>query len=656
MVNTTFHVAVGFSCLARLTSRQGKNPQRLLWSGYLVILWIRSLGAMTLQVTSSPPTPQPVGTPITWTATVNATESGTLDYQFSGKTGTYEFRVLQDFQTSNQLVWAVTETEGTYTLRVIARNRNSGTTATTWTKFTVTSLLTTGDPVITATANPLVAIYSAPGCAAGDSMYIRFDHGGKSSTTNLAPCTPGSSRNFYMGGMLPGTTYYMKYAVVTEPNKSIVTSSSKLPFTTGQIDPSQAFPMVTVLHPPDSQTCAGQETLLLDYLSPPGGPYYCPTAVDLQGRTIWYYPALALPAQTTTYFIRPVPNSQGHMLLIANDPDSIPDKGQFLREIDLAGNTVAQTNARRISEQLIARGELGITGFDHDAIRLPNGHTLVICSQERIFAEGTQGASGPVNILGNAIVDLDKNWQVTWSWSAYDHLDINRVAVLGEICSDMPGCPPFTLSPNANDWLHGNSLGYIPESGNILFSIRNQDWVIKIDYAQGRGSGSVLWKLGLDGDFTMNSADPYPWFSHQHDAHFELGRTILTLFDNGNTRATRNPNMLENSRGYVLQVDEANHTATPLLLADLGVYSQAVGTAQKLENGNYHFEAGYVKTPSNQAFAIEVLPDGGRNFECQDATQTYRAYRMQSLYAVGSDRVVRPAAAPGEGQLGLDDR
>lgn len=597
---------------------------------------------MTVQLTSSPASAQPVGTPITWAAAAAEAESGPIVYQFSGRRGAAKFRVLQDFQTANQMVWAITGSEGAYTLRVIATNTETGQSATKQVNFAVTSRLTGGEPVINVTAHPLVALYTAPGCAAGNSMYVHFEKEGKSSTTGLSPCTPGLSMNFYIGGMLPETTYSMNYVEVTGPNNSIATSSAKLLFTTGRTDPGLTFPTVTVLHPPDSQTCPAQKILLLDFLSVPGGPYYCPTAVNLQGRPIWYYAALATPTQTTTYFIRPVANSQGHMLVIANDPASVPDKGQILREIDLAGNTVGQTNAARVTAQLKASGKLGITGFDHDAVRLPNGHTLVICSQERIFSAGIQASPVDVNILGNAIVDLDENWQLTWSWSGYDYLDINRAAVLGEVCSGQAGCPPFILSTVANDWLHGNSLSYIPETGDLLFSIRNQDWVIKIDYAHGRGTGSILWKLGLDGDFTINSTDPYAWFSHQHDAHFEAGSTILALFDNGNTRAKQNPDMVENSRGYILEIDEPNRTATPLLLADLGVYSPAVGTAQKLTNGNYHFEAGFVRTPSNQAFAIEILPDGRHDFECRYPTQTYRGYRMESLYNVGSDRVVRP--------------
>ena len=51
----------------------------------------------------------------------------------------------------------------------------------------------------------------------------------------------------------------------------------------------------------------------------------------------------------------------------------------------------------------------------------------------------------------------------------------------------------------------------------------------------------MLWRLGLDGDFTISPpispTNPYPWFSHQHDANYLDGST-LAVFDNGNTRCT----------------------------------------------------------------------------------------------------------------------
>jgi hypothetical protein len=596
------------------------------------VLCVHSLGAITLQLTPSPAPPQAVGTPITWTAVATGTSQGQIEYQFSGGPAAGSLQMLQDFSLNNQFAWAVTGTEGSYTLHVAARNRQTGETAVSQSTFTIASRLTGNNPVISPTSNPLVALYSAPGCPIGSAAFVRFSWQGQSSATNAAPCTPETSMNFYIGGMLPETTYTMSYVVVTG---GLEYAGAAQEFTSGSIDPALAFPPVTIVQPAGADTAIAQPVLLLDYLSPPGGPYYFPTAVDLQGRTIWYYPALGVPAQNTTYFLRPVPNSQGHMLVILNDPNYTPNQGQILREIDLAGNTVAQTNATTVNDRLLALGYSGITSFNHDAIRLPNGHTLVISAQERIYPAGTQGAAGPVDIIGDAIVDLDQNWQVAWSWSAYDHLDIDRAAILGETCTAaQPGCPPLTLALTANDWLHGNSLYYIPDTGDILFSIRHQDWIVRIDYLDGNGTGNILWRMGADGDFSIASTDPYPWFSHQHDVEFVGGTNELTLFDNGNTRVALNPHTVENSRGYVLDVDEANLSVTPILLTDLGVYSPAVGTAQKLSNGDYHFHAGFVNPAAPHSNSFEVTPAGRQNYLFEDFTQTYRAYRMQSLYSV----------------------
>jgi hypothetical protein len=443
--------------------------------------------------------------------------------------------------------------------------------------------------------------------------------------------------------MLPKTTYSLTYFIV---GGSGPRAGPTLQFTTGSIDPSLAFPAQSTLIADNSQTGLSQGVVLLDYLSPGYKPvYYMPTALDLQGRVIWYYAALAVPTQVGSYFIRPIAGSGGHILLISNDPGTLV-RDQILQEIDLAGNVIQQTSASRVNEQLLAQGKRGILDFDHDAVRLPNGHTLVIASQEEIFTQGVQDSTGQVDILGDAVVDLDENMQVAWSWSGYDHLDLGRAAILGEICTNEPGCPPFILASVANDWMHANSLNYIPSSGDLLLSVRDQDWVIKIDYANGAGSGNIIWKLGNGGNFTIESADPFPWFSHQHDVEYELDQTtLLTMFDNGNTREVTNANTVQNSRGYVLSIDESAFTVTPLLLADLGVYSPAVGSAQRLDNGNYFFEAGYLGyPPDNASMWFEYLPDGTRNFVQQAAgTFTYRGYRMTSLYNIDKFGFTPPA-------------
>src|SRR5207244_859980 len=150
------------------------------------------------------------------------------------------------------------------------------------------------------------------------------------------------------------------------------------------------------------------------------------------------------------------------------------------------------------------------------------------------------------------------------------------------------------------------------------------------DYNNGNGTGDVLWRLGKDGDFTFNSADPYPWFSHQHDPEFDFGNnTTLTVYDNGNTRHETDPTA--NSRGQVIQLDENSRTATVLLNVDLGTYSFALGSAQRLPNGNFHFDNGFLTDASS--IATEVDSSGKIVYQLKSAAPAYRSFRMRDLYS-----------------------
>jgi hypothetical protein len=229
------------------------------------------------------------------------------------------------------------------------------------------------------------------------------------------------------------------------------------------------------------------------------------------------------------------------------------------------------------------------------------------------------------------ILVFDSQLNVVWTWDAFDHLDVTRKAVLGETCVASAACAPYHLAADANDWTHGNCVSQTPD-GNLLYSTRHQDWLIKIAYGQGGGDGHVIWRLGKDGDFSIGSTDSYPWFSHQHDANFEVGNpSELMLFDNGNTRVFALGS--GNSRGQVLRLDEQNRVASVILNADLGVYSLALGAAQKLANGDYTFDAGFVLGPTGgTAFSIEVNASGKIVSEIEANTLVYRFFRMTDLY------------------------
>jgi len=296
-----------------------------------------------------------------------------------------------------------------------------------------------------------------------------------------------------------------------------------------------------------------------------------------------------------------------------------------LREFDLTGMTVRETNAGRVNEQLAALGRRPISSFHHEARRLPDGKVLVLAGVEQIVTD-LQGP-GPVDVVGDMIVVMDEDLQVVWAWDSFDHLDVSRKGTLDDICA--PGvCPPLRLARTANDWIHGNSVAQTPD-GHLLLSSRSQDWVIKIDYSNGEGGGDIIWRLGKDGDFRIDSTDNSPWFSHQHDPEFDMGdNTTLTLLDNGNTRRDRDPSA--RTRGQVIRLDERNRVATLVVNADLGQYSFALGSAQTLPNGNYHFNSGY--QPDTSSLAVEVDRSGKRVFALQTRGPTYRSFRMRDLY------------------------
>jgi arylsulfate sulfotransferase len=599
----------------------------------LLVAAIPTFASMTVSVAATGKTPLMVGDEVAIAATVAGQDPGNIVYRLSVARGSSPYQVVIDYNHYSSFEWAPSATEGMYSFQVSALNLSTHELATGTAQVNVLSRIVGNQPVITPTGQPLVALYSAPPCPVGSSMYVRFGVGGIVNGTNARPCLANTSMNFYIAGMQASTTYNMRCFVVTGTKQ---TPGPSLQFTTGVIPASLRFPQWSIPVPPIAQADSDQNVLLMDQISIDSshfGLYYFPTATDLQGHVIWYYNALANIQQRASYSLRPV--AGGTIMLNAADPRSILVRGQIWREIDLAGNTIRETNTTRVSSQLSAKGLYGIIDFDHDSIRLPNGHTLILCTQEKIFPAGTQGYQAPVDILGDAIVDLDQNLQVDWSWSAYDHLNINRGPTLGELCApNTDGCPPMTLAPLGVDWLHGNSLNYIPASGDLLISLRNQDWIAKLDYKNGTGTGNVLWEMGIGGDFAMNGTGPFPWFSHQHDVEYELnGTTVLSLYDNGDTRVAENPGVLENSRGMVLNVDETNRIVTPMLSQDLGVYCGGVGSAQRLDNGNYHFTSGFINPGEYEsALHSEYTIGGVEAYSLLEDVLTYRGYRMTSLY------------------------
>jgi arylsulfate sulfotransferase len=322
---------------------------------------------------------------------------------------------------------------------------------------------------------------------------------------------------------------------------------------------------------------------------------------------VWYYDpvANAFPSYAPSL----VPG--GTVLLLGGHPQSAQGGEDTLREIDLAGDTLRETNINAVNAELAALGQHSITDFNHDAQRLPNGDTAVLATTPRTI--DVRGK--PVLYKGDMVVVLDQNFQVAWVWDPFNWLNVRRLPVLGE----SPG-----------DWTHANSIAWSPADGNLIVSLRSQDWVIKINYANGTGDGHVVWRLGQGGDFRINSTARSPWFSHQHDVRY-INNTTLVLFDNGNTRHRRNPRA--NSRGQELVLDETTVVATLVVNADLGKYAPYTGSAQMLPNGTLNFDSPLAEQ------TIELLPDGRKTYVLKMNLPglQYRSYIYATLYGNPAD-------------------
>ena len=480
---------------------------------------------------------------------------------------------------------------------------------------------------VSATANALVAQYTLAATSSGQVM-VEFgtdtNYGRQTASYPLTVGGPinGAAVNVLVAGMKPNTTYHMR-AHFTANGRSWTDQDHT--FTTGPL-PSPT-PTLTVTRPNpslSSEENPGIEMLSLVAVGPTTGNLLRALFTDRDGNPIWYYNVGAAQGDQPT-MMKLLPN--GHIVLLMGNAAA---GTSWLREVDLAGNTIRELDTGTLNTRLQQAGfNLQSQGFHHDVLPLNNGHWIALIGVNKSFTN-LSGYPGTTVVIGDGLVDLDQNFNPVWAWSAFDHLDVNR---------HLNGLP---------DWTHSNAIVYSPSDGNLLFSMRHQAWIVKIDYANGAGSGDIVWRLGNGGDFTISSGDSADWFYFQHFPSLisQSGtQDVLGVWDNGNLRENAdgtfcNQNLPTGcySRATVFQLDESTRVAT-LQWQDLpGFFSYWGGSLNQLENGNVEFD---LCDPL-------VKPVAGVISEVQEVTQTanpqivwkmdiavfnaYRAYRVPSLY------------------------
>jgi len=472
---------------------------------------------------------------------------------------------------------------------------------------------------VTATANVQVAQYTVVPAAAGN-VFVQFGQDTNYGLTTWRQPVPsgGGPVSLFVAGMKANTPYHMRGVVAFSDGTQFMDADQT--FTTGAI-PAAQLPTITVTTTAGQTPQSGVE--LLDLIDTVTVAKMVVAVTDLAGNVLWSYnPPLA--AGTGANGVKLMPN--GHLLI--NFSGQNPDgTNSLIQEVDLGGNVIWQMTAAQLNQALAAATCAGcnitVIGTHHDFAILPNGHLIVIAAQNQV-------ESG-VTVTGDVLIDLDQNHNPVWAWSTFDHLDINRRPM---------GFP---------DWTHTNAVIYSADDGNLIISIRHQNWLVKVDYANGLGTGDIIWKLGYQGDFTLDGGtDPTDWFYAQHGPSFTskntTGKFSLVLFDNGNDRvfaagsgiACGAPGQPTSCYSTVLlfDIDESARTATLTFHPTASSYSFFGGNAEVLSNGDVEYceSAG---GPGTAGTVYEITQGGSAQtvWQLQVTGQfVYRGQRIPSLY------------------------
>jgi hypothetical protein len=265
--------------------------------------------------------------------------------------------------------------------------------------------------------------------------------------------------------------------------------------------------------------------------------------------------------------------------------------------------------------------------MDHDLVKLPNGHLIIIVSYDQTVTD----QPGITTVGGNALIDWDPQQGPVWTWSVFDHI-------------------PLTHAPNGTtDWTHANALLYSPDDGNLILSMRNQNWIVKINYDNGAGDGRILWHLGPDGDFTLPSGQaPIEWNYGQHYPVLlgpnTSGIFPLMFFNNGNGRLVDANNDVCGTPGLtpcyssvpIFQLNEYTNTVQVLAETNLSpAYSTCCGSTNLLANEDLEYDVAQDVYTPNVSYIQEMTGEQNPQLVWQmniTGQLAYRGFRIPSLY------------------------
>ena len=178
----------------------------------------------------------------------------------------------------------------------------------------------------------------------------------------------------------------------------------------------------------------------------------------------------------------------------------------------------------------------GIQTLHHQPHEVRDGTFLSFSANWRVIKNWYTNEFDPEprkdqKVMGDTIIEFNKDGNMLWEWNAFDHLD-----------TDMIGYETFNpywvtrRFPDTWDWTHGNGVSYDARDDSVIASFKLLDAIIKID----RKSGDIKWIFGdhhgwkgeLREKLLTPVGDDFRWPWHQHNPRWTHAGTLLVFNNN----------------------------------------------------------------------------------------------------------------------------
>lgn len=396
-------------------------------------------------------------------------------------------------------------------------------------------------------------------------------------------------------GMRPGRRHEMRVSI-RDANGNIATIPETLEYTTPPLPSERAeFPpiRVTVRKPekmePGFTLFSPRRRRIGDLKF--GQSFGMLLAIDAQGEVVWYY-------RTDSRISDLERLRNGNIMYLTQDYRVV--------EIDMLGNVVQTWYASGRPLGPTEGIPIQTLAVHHEVDELPSGNLVILGVEKRAidnYYTSAYDAKAPrktQNVMGDEIIEFQRDGKVVWRWKAFDDLDSFRIGY--QTFGDYWVRRGF---PDTVDWTHANGLLHDERDDSLLVNMRIQSAVLKLD----RSTGEIRWILGEPSGWPKKLQDRVlklegetRWFHHQH-APVPTPIGTLLLFDNGNFQARPFtppvPPAQTYSRAVEYAIDEENMTVREVWASEGpgpdAVVTFAMGDVDWLpETGNVLVHYGFI--------------------------------------------------------------